>query len=126
MWRKRLARHRSSAMSVRAFCRREGLAETAFYFWRREIALRDAESASQQQRRPGFVQLLPGGSAAGVAGPGTLAPAPPVAATVPAAAEVCSAAIELCLGGNRRLLIRDGFDAALLARVVAALEGMSC
>lgn len=40
-WRAVLARYRRSGLSVRAFCRREGLPESAFYAWRRTIRQRD-------------------------------------------------------------------------------------
>jgi transposase-like protein len=39
-------------LSVRAFCSREGLAETALYSWRRVLRERDGEGA-----RPGFVPV---------------------------------------------------------------------
>jgi transposase-like protein len=45
-WRDALRRHEASGLSVRAFCRREKLHESAFYFWRRTLAERDAEAAS--------------------------------------------------------------------------------
>ncbi len=39
-WRGKLTEFVASGLSIRAFCRREGLAESAFYFWRRrEIAV---------------------------------------------------------------------------------------
>jgi hypothetical protein len=43
-WRGRLARHADSEQSVRAWCRRHRVKETAFHWWRRELARRDAES----------------------------------------------------------------------------------
>ena len=46
IWRERVDRQSRSGLSVRAFCRRENLTETAFYFWRRTIARRDRERTS--------------------------------------------------------------------------------
>jgi hypothetical protein len=46
-WRRRLEAHGASGLSVRAFCRREGLAEPRFYWWRREIARRDTTAQSR-------------------------------------------------------------------------------
>lgn len=43
VWRRRLARQAESGQSVRAWCRRHRVTETAFYWWRRELARRDAE-----------------------------------------------------------------------------------
>lgn len=45
-WRDAFRRHEASGLTVRAFCRREKLHESAFYFWRRAVAERDAEAAS--------------------------------------------------------------------------------
>jgi transposase-like protein len=43
-WRRRLRQHTESGQSVRAWCRRHEVTETAFYWWRKELARRDAES----------------------------------------------------------------------------------
>lgn len=43
-WRELVARQAKSRMSVRAFCKEHGLHETSFYYWRRELRLRDRES----------------------------------------------------------------------------------
>jgi hypothetical protein len=50
-------------MSVRGFCQREQLTESAFYAWRRTIALRDSEAKSQTGRggrpkQPAFLPVL--------------------------------------------------------------------
>ncbi len=42
-WRQRVRKQASSELSVRAFCKQQGLAESAFYFWRRELQRRDTE-----------------------------------------------------------------------------------
>jgi transposase len=49
-WRGRLERWRSGGGSVRAFCRREGVAEPSFYYWRRELARRDGAGARRGGR----------------------------------------------------------------------------
>lgn len=51
-WRDVLARFRGSGLSVRAFCRQEKLAETAFYFWRRTLAERDGTPTTKSQPTP--------------------------------------------------------------------------
>lgn len=48
-WREALRRQRGSGLTVRAFCAREQLAETAFHAWRRILRERDAE---RRQDRP--------------------------------------------------------------------------
>lgn len=52
-WREVLKRHASSGLSVREFCRREQLAETSFFAWRRTIRQRDEEQQPSEQ--PAFV-----------------------------------------------------------------------
>lgn len=41
-WREILGRQVASGLSVRAFCRQEGIGEASFYYWRRAIRTRDA------------------------------------------------------------------------------------
>jgi hypothetical protein len=45
-WRRRLRRQAESGQSVRAWCRRHRVMETAFYWWRKELARRDGERKS--------------------------------------------------------------------------------
>lgn len=42
-WRWVLDEYASSGLSIRAFCRREAIAEASFYFWRRELTTRDQQ-----------------------------------------------------------------------------------
>jgi len=49
-WRRRLARYARADLTVRVFCAREGVQESAFYFWRRELARRDDETAGASER----------------------------------------------------------------------------
>ncbi len=50
LWRKRLAKHAASGLSVRAFCRRQKVSEASFYSWRRTIHQRDTEAKSPAGR----------------------------------------------------------------------------
>src|SRR6266481_8481402 len=45
-WRDTLQRHEAGGLSVREFCSRHSLDETAFYSWRTEIRRRDRESVA--------------------------------------------------------------------------------
>jgi hypothetical protein len=45
-WRGTLSACRSSGLSIRAFCERRHLSESAFYFWRQELRRRDGEPAA--------------------------------------------------------------------------------
>jgi transposase-like protein len=63
-WRERMARWQASGLSVREFCRRHGLLETSFYYWKRELRKRDAAASSAATKsspvkkpRPTFLPL---------------------------------------------------------------------
>jgi hypothetical protein len=45
-WRGVFQRSAASGLTIRAFCEREQLTESAFFAWRRTIAERDAEAKS--------------------------------------------------------------------------------
>ncbi len=50
-WRDLVRRQAESGLSVRAFCRQEGISENSLYFWRRELpkrALRNRQLARQE------------------------------------------------------------------------------
>ena len=67
-WRELMARHAESGLSVRAFCAREGVSECGFYWWRRELRLRDQSQAStpvEPMRKQATASLCRGKSQAG-------------------------------------------------------------
>ena len=49
-WRDVFLRFDAGGLGVRAFCAAHGLADTAFYHWRREIARRDADAPARVKR----------------------------------------------------------------------------
>ena len=51
-WEETMRRWKKSGQSVRAFCRNEGLRESAFYFWRRELAQRCHRTEAANESRP--------------------------------------------------------------------------
>ena len=55
-WRLVIDEHATSGLPIRAFCQREGVAEASFYFWRKELARRDAEQPSPVTS-PAFVPV---------------------------------------------------------------------
>jgi hypothetical protein len=99
VWRRRLSRHAESGQSVRAWCRKHGVTETAFYWWRRELARRDAEG-----RAASFV---------------------PVHVTE-APARGCDWRIEIVLTDGRRVRVVDPVDGQALADVLDVLERRAC
>lgn len=108
-WREALKRFALSGLGVRAFCRREGLAESAFYCWRRELARRDGAQLSRgaSPRSPGVRHV--------VGRPDFL----PVRVTDPMPRQ---ATIALELTGGRVLRLPETIAAARLAEIVAAIE----
>ena len=56
-WRSRVASWQSGGLTVREFCLRHGLRETAFHFWKRELQARDEASAKSPSPKPTFVPV---------------------------------------------------------------------
>jgi hypothetical protein len=99
-WRDVLTRLAGSGLSVAQFCRRERLAVSTCFAWKRRLA-REARTAALA-----FVRVRP-------------ASVPLVSGT----ADAPASSIELHLGQGRRLLLRPGFDPRTLAAALAVLEG---
>ena len=89
----------NSGQSVRAWCQRQGLKESAFHWWRRELARRDAAKPS-----PSFV---------------------PVQVTEDGPAHGASQ-IEIVLTDGRCVRVTGSRDRQLLAGVLDVLEGGGC
>jgi len=92
-WRMMLARWKHSGLSVRTFCRAEGLNQGTFYWWRRELKRRD-------QPKPAFLPVR-------------------VVAERTASA---TAGVEVVLGNGRCVRVAVGFDPETLVRTVELLE----
>jgi transposase-like protein len=92
-WRQRLGAQAGSGLSVRAWCRRHGVRESAFYWWRTRLARRKA------------------------AAPPSFAPVHVVADT----AVVAAGRIEIMLPGERRVHVVGPVERRALAEVLAAL-----
>jgi hypothetical protein len=120
-WQTAIQRWQSSGQSVRAFCRQESLKESAFFFWRRELALHreDATSPPSLPQASKRKTLPP----AEIAGPATrFLPVQVVAGHDPQRA----GDIEIVLGSGRAVRVPPRFDRQTLADVLAFLEGRSC
>jgi hypothetical protein len=109
VWRRHLRRQQASGVTVCDYCLEYELRESAFYFWRREIAKRDRAGAEAElamasgQLAPAFL-------------PVTVVETPAPTAT----------AVDIRLSNGHRLRVRAGCDRQLLADVVAVLEGKPC
>jgi hypothetical protein len=103
-WRKLLQAHGRSKLGVRAFCRQQGQRESAFYWWRSELARRDA--ASGRGRRGPSSALVP-------------------VRVIPDAAESVPG-LEIVLARGRSVRVNGPVDRATLADVLAVLEERGC
>ena len=56
-WRLALEEFQGSGLSVRAFCRREGLSEPSFFSWRRTLQERDAAKRDAGCDRAGLIPV---------------------------------------------------------------------
>jgi len=112
-WREKIRAGTRSGLSIREFCRREGLKEGQFHSWRRELWRREQEKAGRRRRQ--------------ATGQGS--PAKTSFALVDLdgdQGEMNEAGIELVLSGGRKLRIGKGVDEKTLVSVVTALEEKRC
>ena len=121
-WEEVVRRWRKGGQSVRAFCRAEGVRESAFYFWRRKLAQRGYRADAENGPR--------------VEGPATpisrvsprQSPTPsflPVRMVEPSVAEA-ACGIEIALAHGRTVRVQAGFDRQTLADVLDVLEVRPC
>jgi len=149
-WREVVRGQGGSGQSVREYCRQVGVKESAFYWWRRELARRQsavrevARSQRPAQRKPARSsavrgqagqsgpQRTPGRGQAGAETPpgggstgneaSSFVPIHLLADSRPAN----GAGVEIYLGDGRTIRVRPGFDRQTLCEVLALLEGRPC
>ena len=92
-WRRTMRRQGQSGLTVRAFCRKHAVRETAFYFWRSELARRKAPDAAFMPVR-----------------------------VVEEAPALAGGRIEIVLPGDRRVHVAPPVDRRALADVLAVLR----
>jgi transposase-like protein len=113
-WRKLLEDQRASGLPISAFCRERGIAASSLFAWRRKLTRGGEERGGQEAFSPVVIATegKPRLRRRGDGGDG-------------GAMELAAASfIELCLRGERRLMVRRGFDRRLLGEVIAALEAL--
>jgi transposase-like protein len=104
-WRRHRDRHRTSGLTIADYCRRHGLAASSFHAWRRTLAARDRAPASLAPT-PAFLPV------AVVEAPAS-----------PRESPSHEPPIEIRLACGHRVRVRTGCDRALLADVLALLDG---
>ena len=121
-WEDVVRRWRDGGQTVRAFCRANGLQESAFYFWRRELAKRKGPC-----KKP-VAGVKKGGAVSKKSGPAFL----PVRVVAPASHAndaTCGQArggVEIVLAEGRVVRVVPGFDRQTLADVLSLLEARPC
>ena len=119
-WRRMIREHGRSGLTIRDFCRKSNLHESAFYFWRGELQRRGLvrRQAEQEQRRQR-----------------TRSAQAPSTASTPAFVEVrleghsstpAGGRIEIELSGGRRIHVTAPVDRQALADVLSVLERRPC
>jgi transposase-like protein len=102
-WRRHIKEQAHSGLSIAAYCRRHGLREHGYYWWRRELARRDADQPAA------FV---------------------PVTVATQPAVPIEEGRIEIVLPDGRRVRVMGLVDKGMLADVLAVLavreEGVAC
>ena len=126
-WGEVLRRWKESGKSVRAYCRAEGLRESAFYFWRRELERRSTRSGVVSQARPKASSLARASRSAKRQSPPRRRTASflPVRVVEDAAMEA-TGGVEVVLAHGRTIRVRSGFNRQTLADVLAVLEVRPC
>lgn len=119
MWRRRIEEQPRSGMSIRAFCRREGMTEPSFYDWRRRL--------KESSRAAGATS--PVGRAPWAGGSGKVAASrsgAPAFARVVVSEESDSrrGQIEIQSREGRLIRVLPGFDRATLIEALSAIEAI--
>jgi transposase-like protein len=135
-WEEVVRRWREGGQPVRAFCRGEGLRESAFYFWRRRLACRSRRAGAVNGPRSQPHAVTPASHSSQRVSPGG-SPSPSFLPLHVVASEglkptsgygLAEAAqgVEIILGPGRTVRVPAGFDRQTLADVLAVLEVRPC
>jgi transposase-like protein len=131
-WEAVVERWREGGQGVRAFCRDEGLRESAFYFWRRQLARRGRQAAVVASSQPQARSTKPASRS-----PKRILPQPgatlsflPVRLVAPTSGNLGVAqptgGVEIVLPQGCTVRAPVGFDRQTLSDVLAVLEARPC
>jgi hypothetical protein len=121
-WRKHVEAQEASGLAVRAYCQDEGLSESCFHWWRREIARRDREARASRPQKPmraRFAEIR----VIDRSGDGTCSVDQDQPLDKSKTDPTEATGVEIYLSGGRRLRVYPDFDERTLLRVVTLLEG---
>jgi hypothetical protein len=117
-WRRTIAVHARSGLSIRAFCQREGLESWNFHWWRRALERRDREVPSARTiERQGSTTELPPVPARFLPVRVVQDVAEPIAVSGP---------IEIVIPAGPTVRVTRGFDPVALDAVLSVLEARRC
>ena len=114
-WRRTVRRQQRSGLTIRDFCRREGLKDWTFRWWQKELGRRDQLADSPRRVDPADTPTVaaPAFLPVRVVDLESVAPRPP-------------AQIEVVLPSGPTVRVPDGFDPQTLQAVLTVLEGRRC
>ena len=114
-WRRAIRDQQRSGLSVRDFCRREGLKDWTFRWWRQELARRDRQPSAAPRDRgdPEPNEAPPAFLPVRVADLEVVPPRP-------------APPIEIVLPNGPIVRVPTGFNPSTLGHVLAVLEGRPC
>ena len=93
-WQMAMEAHKESGLSITAFCKKEGISEAAYYYWRRK--LKSGVSKAEGKAWPDFLEVV-----------------------VP---KSNSTVLELVFSSGSSLRINPGVDHTMLSQVLSALK----
>ena len=115
-WRRMAGEQAQSGLTIRAWCGRHNLSEASFYWWRRQLARRDAESRETRScdaREPKFVPVR------------VTAEPPAMGAHDLSAGDGSPSRMEIVLPGARVVRLVGAVDRLALTDVLAVLTSMT-
>ena len=131
-WEAVVERWREGGQGVRAFCRAEGLRESAFYFWRRQLVRRGRPAAVVNGSQPQVRLATPTSRSSNRILPqrGATPSFLPVRVVTPASGHPgvvpTTGGVEIVLAQGRTVRVPVGFERQTLVDVLAVLEAQPC
>lgn len=121
-WKLAVDEWRQAGTSVREFCRSNGLKESAFYFWRRELAKRQGLATAESGTRPARTSApkLETPPAASLSPTAMFLPLT-LRSQETAASEISEAGAIEIVSGHHRVRVSPGFDEETLSRLLRLL-----